>query len=118
MLTENRNVKQEPGGRRRWFESDRLELIVWYGAPGAVEGFQLCHDRPDGKHALTWRSPSGFTYDRVNTGDTNPFKNETPVLLPDGIAPWTELIALFQTEAAQIDGPLRELILARLQARS
>jgi len=41
MLTEFRQVKQEPGGRRRWFESDGLELIVWYGAESEIAGIQL-----------------------------------------------------------------------------
>ncbi len=118
MLIENRNVKQEQGSRRRWFEAEGLELIVWYGSSDEVVGFQLCHDRPDGKHALTWRPAVGFAYDRVDTGDTTPFKNETPVLRPDGAAPWAELTALFRENGGQIEAPLRELILQRLQSKN
>jgi hypothetical protein len=118
MLTENRNVRQERGSRRRWFEADGLELIVWYQPSGTVEGFQLCHDRPDGQFALTWRTGVGFAYDRVDTGDTTPFKNETPVLRPDGAVPWADVTALFQAHSAQIEESLRKIVLQRLAAKN
>ena len=42
MLTENRTVKQERAGRRRWFEDDELELIVWYQAAGESSVKKAC----------------------------------------------------------------------------
>ncbi len=118
MLTENRNVKQEPGARRRWFEDDDLELIVWYRPAGELEGFQLCYDEPDGAHALTWRQGAGFARNRVDGGDATPLKNETPVLTPDRKTPAKDVTALFRARSATIEVPLRELILRRLEAGS
>ena len=44
MLVEFPNVKQEGGAnRRRWFQGDGLELIVWYGTAGTPQGFQICY---------------------------------------------------------------------------
>jgi hypothetical protein len=116
VLTENRAVKQEQGGRRRWFEDDGLELIVWYRAPGEMEGFQLCYDQSDGMHALTWRQGAGFAHHRVDPGDTSPLKNETPVLAPHGRARCAEATALFRARSAGLEAPLRELILKELEA--
>lgn len=119
MLIENRSVKQEAGaGRRRWFESDGLELVVWLDARGGVEGFQLCYARTEGERALTWRTGQGFTHSSVDSGNETPLKNKTPVLNPDGEVPWAELAALFKLRCATVEPMLRELILARLAARS
>ena len=118
MLTEFRPVKQEPGGRRRWFESDGLELIVWYGAEGGITGFQLCYGSGAvAEHALTWRQGVGFAHHFVDTGDDQPERNETPVLLPDGAVPWEMLTAPFVARSHTLDADLRELVLQRLVAR-
>ena len=66
MLRENRNVRQEPGHRRRWFEDDGLELIVWLDGADEVEGFQLCR----AGRALTWRRDVGFTIGITNHPST------------------------------------------------
>jgi hypothetical protein len=118
MLTEFRQVKQEPGGRRRWFESDGFELIVWYGAGGGIAGFQLCYGSGTAaEHALTWRQGTGFAHHFVDAGDDQPQRTETPVLLPDGAVPWEHLTALFAARSHTLDAGLRELVLQRLAAR-
>jgi hypothetical protein len=115
MLTENRSVKQEPGGRRRWFEDDELELIVWYRDSGEIEGFQLCYDHSGRREALTWRPGAGLARSRVDGGDDSPLKNETPILTPNGRKPWSQASALFRSRSATLEAPLRELILGRLE---
>ena len=118
MLTEFRQVKQEPGGRRRWFESDGLELIVWQGTEGGIEGFQICYGSGAGaEHALTWRRGAGFAHHTVDAGDDQPERNETPVLLPDGAVPWEKLTELFAARSSTLDADLRELVIERLVAR-
>ena len=118
MLKEVIEVKQEPGRRRRWFQDDEIELIVWYGASGGVEGFQLCYRAADRwERALTWRHGTGFTHDRVDLGDTNPFKNQTPILIPDGTVPWDTLTATVQARSGNLEADLSALVLERLTAR-
>lgn len=114
VLKENRHVRQEPGKRRRWFEDDELDLIVWLDAQGAVEGFQLCR----AARALTWRQGAGFAHGCVDEGDASPLKNLTPIVVPDGPAPWAELLEQFTARSANLEAWLRELILARLAART
>ncbi len=118
MLVENVNVRQESAaGRRRWFDGDRLELVVWYDASGAVTGFQLCYGEPAGERALTWRPGGGFAHFAVDTGDASPLKNETPVLVADGAVPWAELEARFRAEGVRLEPALRDLVTTRLAAR-
>lgn len=116
MLHEIKNVKQERGpGRRRWFESDGLELVVWFDQGDTVTGFQICYDFGHGEHALTWRRESGFAHTGIDAGDESPFMNRTPVLkMPQTDPPWTEIVRVFESHSVTLEPALRSLVLGRL----
>ena len=115
MLHEIKNVKQERGGgRRRWFESETLDLVVWLEGGDKVAGFQLCYDFGRGERALTWRDGEGFAHSLVDSGDDSPLKNQTPVLQPDPHVPWNEIARAFDACAANLDAPLRALVQEKL----
>jgi hypothetical protein len=117
VLREITNLKQESGaGRRRWFESDGFDLVVWLGTNEAVTGFQICYDFGRGEHALTWRCESGFAHHAVDTGDATPFKNETPVLIPVGAVPWRDVADLFARRGEALEPALRLLVGKQLAA--
>jgi hypothetical protein len=114
MLTESPNVMQERNTdiRRRWFQDDEMDLIVWYRPEGLPEGFQLCYRAEDGgERALTWRPPHGFSHARVDSGDARPDKNMTPILLADGPVPWTRVKAEFNQRAGELESAVRTLVL-------
>lgn len=115
MLREFQHVKSESAGlRRRWFQGAGLDLIVWLDVMGLPEGFQLCYlDAWRREHALTWRPASGWTHARVDGGDSRPDKDMTPVLVPAGEVPWQKLRADFLRSTPELDGALREFVLAR-----
>lgn len=118
MLREFKHLKQERGaGRRRWFESDGFDLVVWLEENGAVAGFQVCYDFGRGEHALTWRRDSGFAHNRVDAGEDAALKNETPILVPDGAVPWDQLRREFARRSENLEAPLRTLVGERLQAQ-
>lgn len=117
VLQEFKRVKQEPGvrGWRRWYQGSGLELIVWLDMEGQPEGFQICYKGfAQQEHALTWRRQSGFVHNRVDTGDTRPDKNLTPILVPDGAVPWEQLRRDFSDESVEVDPALRQFVAARL----
>ena len=63
MLREVKNLRQERGpGRRRWFQSDGFELVVWLSRGGEVTGVQICYNFGGSERALTWRPRSGFVH--------------------------------------------------------
>ncbi len=115
---ENKQVRQEPGSMRRWFEAPDIELVVWYDRAAIQTGFQLIYWLPDGERALTWRKGSGFNHFRVDAGDDSPFKNLSPILHADGAVPWPHLEELFRQRAGSLEADLRDHILSRLQAQS
>jgi hypothetical protein len=118
VFREFKNVRQEPGLRRRWFDSPDLELVVWYDSAGTQTGFQLIYWLRDGERALTWRTGAGFKHCRIDAGDDSPLKNMSPVLYADGVVPWPHVEQLFHRCAESLDPDLREHIVSRLQARS
>jgi hypothetical protein len=119
VLHEIKAVSQERGaGSRRWFESDGLELVVWFDATSVIVGFQLCYDLGAGEHALTWRAHNGFIHSRVDAGEETPLANLTPVLEPDGAVPWSEIARLFEQRCGNLDAALREAVRQRLIERA
>jgi hypothetical protein len=116
MLREIKDVRQEPNapGRRRWFESDGFDLVVWHGPDDAVTGFQICYRTSRGEFALTWRDGTGFSHDAVDEGDAGPTKNQTPVLVPDGRAPWAMVARTFEARSAALEPALRVLVAGKL----
>lgn len=118
MFREIKNVRQEPGdGRRRWFEAEGIELVVWFTPADEIAGFQLVYDAGGGERALTWRPRAGFAHSVVDTGDRTPLKNETPVLLPDGEVPWQELAQRFGRHAGSLDPALRRFVQEQIERR-
>jgi len=119
MLNEIKNVKQEPGeGQRRWFESEDLELVVWFDAAGQVTGFQICYDLGGGEHALTWKTGTGFAHAAVDSGDQTPLKNQTPILTPEGDVPRQEIARLFDEQSGPLEPELRQLVRDKLAERA
>ena len=117
MFHEIKDVKQEPGpGRRRWFESDHFDLVVWLEPDERIAGFQLCYDFGRGERALTWREGGGFAHNMVDTGTESPFKNCTPILVADGEVPWSEVTSRFTARSGSLEPALRDFVLTKLQS--
>lgn len=115
MLVDFTKVKQEAAGRRRWFEDDGMELIVWYEAEGRPTGFQICYQHRGREHALTWQEHEGFSHARVGAGDTRPEKNLSPVLVPEGKVPWREVREEFAQRAKELEPAVREFVARKLE---
>jgi hypothetical protein len=118
VLEEFKNVRQEPGRRRRWFQGNLCELVVWYRTDGPVEGFQIHYYSGNEQRALTWRAGEGFTHSLVDNGSGSPLKNVAPILLPNGGIPWAEVIGEFDGGSTTLEADLRAFVLQRLEARS
>lgn len=107
--------QDESAGSRRWFEDAGMELIVWFDPAASPVGFQLCYPGAGRReHALTWRAGGGFAHNRVDSGDTRPDKNMTPILVADGSVPWDSLRGEFAARSAGLEPALREFVSAKL----
>jgi hypothetical protein len=120
VLVEYKNVRQVPGqGLRRWFEGHLYELVVWYGPDEkTVEGFQILYRLNSQERALTWREGEGFDHAQVDSGTPSPFKNLTPILLPNGSIPWPQVLREFAEGSAALEPELRDFVRRRLEAQA
>ena len=115
-LREIRQVRQHAQGPpRRWFSSPELDLFVWF-EDGAVVAFEVCYDKLCDEHSLHWRPASGFTHTRIDDGEATPFRNDTPIAVPDGVFDVTHIALRFEAVAASVEPALYRFILARLYA--
>jgi hypothetical protein len=115
MMRESENIRNDDDGRRRWFADEYFDLIVWLDTGEAVSGFQLCYDKQGMERALTWRKESGFIHERVDAGETDPAKNRSPILLPDGLFPAQDVTRLFETRSAGVDQTIRAFVMEKLR---
>ncbi len=95
-------VRQIPGEpRRRWFESEELDLIVRTSDSGEFIGFELCYDKTGHERSLSWGKSRGFCHMAVDSGehfaaDVNPLRYKAaPILIPDGACDVGRLYATF-----------------------
>ena len=116
MLKEIINVRQIEGEhKRRWFQDDFFDLIVWFTEDEEISGFQLCYNIPSSEKALTWTNLSGFTHLGVDTGDYSPVRNDTPILVPDGFFDKVGIDRRFLKDSAEIDPKISTFVHQKIE---
>jgi hypothetical protein len=118
MLREFPVTQKRDSGQRRWFVDDDLDLIVWLGNDSSLLGFRLCYDKCADERALTWTVNSGYQYHRVDTGESNPTKNQTPILVEDGPVDSERLRKRFVDRSSEMDPKVRALVMDKLTSPS
>ena len=119
MLREIRQQGRKSGEtRRRWFSDERMDLILWYAdEKEEITGFQLCYDKPNQEHALTWRRDDGFQHHRIDNGENVPGEHkQSPILLADGFFPQRKVSDEFARRARGLDPDLIAFVLEQLKA--
>lgn len=115
MLSREKRQAVRGDYRRSWMSDDYFDLIVWYESTNAIHGFQLCYGKPASERALTWLKTRGFAHAKVDGGEDDPEANRTPILLPDGSFPTTEVIREFRHRAERLPKSLRNFVLAKVR---
>lgn len=116
MLYELKNVQQESeNDYRRWFTDDYFDLIVWYDSSKQIKGFQLCYDKLNNEHALTWMKDMGYTHNRIDSGPTDYHSMQTPILVQDGICPKDMISNKFQERCLKLEKDIREIVIDKLR---
>jgi len=109
-----RQIAGEP--RRRWFASPSSDLIVWLRDDDSVSGFQLCYDKKDEEHALTWTEGQGFSHMRVDSGGSALAAGRgTPFLVANGVFDARRILQLFQADNKLVPKPFTAIVCAKLE---
>jgi hypothetical protein len=115
MLT-NQPIRQVPHDLdRRWISDDYFDLIVWYESLDQIHGFQLCYDKPHRERALTWTRTRGYLHTAIDSGESKPTTNRTPILIADGTFPAGQIKREFMIRGGLLPTEIRELVLARIK---
>lgn len=110
-ISETRQIRGEP--RRRWFNSESMDLFIWYDPDGEPLGFQLCYGKPVNERALTWFRPASYSHMRVNASGQEE-GTRTPILVADGLFERDPVRAEFTREARGLPTEVVTLVLERL----
>lgn len=117
MLKELKNVRQIDGEpRRRWFEDEYFDLIIWLEKDESVWGFQLCYDREHKPRALTWTKKSGYKHAGIDDGESAfGAAKGSPVLVEDGVLDADAVAKRFEKAAADMPHALAAFVLDRIK---
>jgi hypothetical protein len=120
MLYEIKNVSQYKNElKRRWFFDHDIDLTVWVDLENRIDSFQLCYDKIQNFHALTWKKNFGFKHNRVDDGeDLNSIGNykSIPILLMDGHFEKERIIEIFSKNCLNIPKFISKFVLEKLMS--
>ena len=114
MLREIAPVTQEGELRRRWFEDEVFDLIVWYDEHEEIFGFQLCYDKSGSEHALTYLNETGCSHHRIDTGEKSVWETRAPVLTAGGVFPHQRVGESFDERSKAIDSRVAEYVMRKI----
>ncbi len=118
MLYEVAHVRQHPDDvRRRWFTDPTMDLILWVDERDRVLGFQLCYDRGQSQHAISWFRNGGYMHHRVDDGEGRPGRpKSTPLMAVGGVFPRDGVAASFRQRSARMPSALADLVYRKIAA--
>ena len=116
MLKEITYVRQIAGEpRRRWFEDEYFDLIVWFDAQDAIVEFELCYDKPKNQRALRWERPHAYSHFRVDDGEHHAGRGKaSPILLRDPRFDREKVLARFELESTGLEEGISRLVREKL----
>lgn len=80
-----------------------MDLIVWLNSADDPIGFEICYDKQDTEHALTWHSAAGFRHMAVDAGEQRPGQyKSSPLLLVNGVFDARRVYSLFSASSSTI----------------
>jgi hypothetical protein len=106
------NVHSKAGCR--WFRSEHADLYVWPEANESgdrIGAFEYCYRQLDTELRVSWSSRGGFRHARVEDGESNPLRNDSPLVVP-GSSPDVSMAARhFREEGLGMDPGIYRFIL-------
>lgn len=96
---------------RRWFSSDKLQLIVWLTPEGTIMEFQLLYQAGWEDKAINWHYQEGFSHHNVDDGEGKPGRPKmSPILMADGYFNKVDLARSLREEGESLEPAIREFI--------
>lgn len=98
----------------RWFRSEHADLYVWSEKPASRSGigaFEYCYRNLDKEYRLSWNHRSGMEHTRVEDGENNPLRNDSPLVVPGDSPDVAAAARHFRDEGLGMDPQIYRFIL-------
>ena len=109
-------VKQTRKSQQRlWFSDHFHDLFIWLDTDNQPLAFQFCYDKSDNEHAVLWHHQTGYSHQRVDSGEpTNGRYKQSPILIANGQPEQASIAANFRRISANIDPTLAAFVYKKL----
>lgn len=102
--------------KRRWFSSRDFDLIVWLAEDRGPRGFELCYDKQQDEHSITWTASGGFRHMAVDNGEQRPGKYKgSPLLVADGFFDASRIHSAFIEASRSLPPEIAAFVLRTLE---
>ena len=100
------------GDRTRcWYSCPTADLYVWVGEL-EIEAFEFTYGKDRNEHSLRWRAEGVIDHTRIDAGESSPFRNRTPIAIPDGRFDAETVAMEFERVGADVDPHVYRLVLS------
>lgn len=99
---------------RRWFSDDSMDLFVFLDQEEQLVQLQLCYDKLNDEHVLSWKKESGFSHDRIDDGQNVSGKARAPIMVANGICDVDIVLNQFKESGQEISSELFNVIYSKL----
>ena len=118
MLYEIKGVNQDSlEYKKRWFFDHEIDLLIWLNANNEIAGFQLCYDKLNNPHALTWLRDKGYRHNRIDfREDKIGRRRGSPILLADGKLETERITEEFSRQSGNLETWISAFVLKKIQS--
>jgi len=110
-------VKQIEGeGKKRWFEDNYFDLLIWENENNEIINFQLSYNKVLDQHTVIWSKKTGYFHKKVDDGESNLGKHKaSPILLSNGVFDFKFVADKFEADCKDMDKKVFEFICDKLK---
>lgn len=116
MLKEIPVTSEENEPVKRWFTDHNTDLFVWLGEEESILRFQLCYNKGQNEHALTWTRDHGFSHHAVDDGEGKVMKmKKSPILVQDGRVDYSGVQKIIRDTGRELPAFIYNFVLETLE---
>jgi hypothetical protein len=102
--------------RKRWFEDNYFDLLVWQNELGQIVEFQLCYDKHHNQRSLIWNEQIGYVHNKVDDGENKPGKYKaSPILVDDVVFDFETIAEKFRNKSRDIDTKVSSFVFNKIK---
>jgi hypothetical protein len=116
MLKEIPVISEENEPVKRWFTDHNTDLFVWLAEDESILRFQLCYNKGQNEHALTWTRDQGLSHHAVDDGEEKVMKmKKSPILVQNGRVDYSGVQKIIRDTGQELPAFIYNFVLETLE---